>query len=232
MSNLSQDEIKQLLSLSKSFLAQHQELFSKEVPYLPQNESSKKVIKEKSEQLQKFYEEIKNCMACKLGKTRNHLVFGDGFPDANLMIIGEGPGADEDETGHPFVGRAGQLLTSILKAINFSRKDVFIANIVKCRPPENRRPEPDEVAKCTPYLDRQIEIIQPKIILALGATAGNTLLKNQDALGDMRGKWHDYKGIPVMVTYHPAALLRNPNFKIPTWQDVQLLRKTYDQMVG
>lgn len=230
MSDPTLDEIKQLLSLSKGYLLQQEELFGVDLPFFANNEEPSESLKLKTEQLKNFYMEIKGCMKCALGSTRNNFVFGDGNPDADIMVIGEAPGADEDETGHPFVGRAGQLLTAILKAVNFQRKDVFICNILKCRPPQNRKPLPDEVAKCSPYLHRQIEIIQPKIILALGATAANTLLENQSALGDMRGKVHQYRGVPLIVTFHPAALLRNPNWKAHTWQDIQTVRKMYDEL--
>ena len=230
MSDPTLDEIKQLLSLSKGYLLQQEELFGVDLPFFANNEEPSEALKLKTEQLKNFYLEIKGCMNCALGSTRNNFVFGDGNPDADIMVIGEAPGADEDETGHPFVGRAGQLLTAILKAVNFQRKDVFICNILKCRPPQNRKPQSDEVAKCSPYLHRQIEIIQPKIILALGATAANTLLENQSALGDMRGKVHQYRGVPLIVTFHPAALLRNPNWKAHTWQDIQTVRKMYDEI--
>ncbi|HHM23576.1 MAG TPA: uracil-DNA glycosylase [Bacteroidetes bacterium] len=175
-----------------------------------------------------FYNEIKDCQKCPLGRLRKNFVFGTGNPDADLMLIGEAPGRDEDEQGEPFVGRAGQLLNKILKAINFEREDVYIANILKCRPPNNRDPLPEEVAQCEPYLHRQIEIIQPKLILALGRVAGQTLLKTKASLGNLRGRLHDYRGIPMIVTFHPAALLRNPQWKYPTWDDVQYARRVFD----
>lgn len=231
MSDLSLDEIKKILSLSKEFLHQQQELFSSDLPFFNEADAvQSNETRLKAEQLSAFYNEIKGCMKCSLGSTRKNFVFGDGNPNAKLMVIGEAPGADEDDTGHPFVGRAGQLLTSILKAVNFSRKEVFICNILKCRPPQNRKPNPEEVTECSPYLHRQIDIIQPKLILALGTTAANTLLGNQDTLTDMRGKVHTYRGVPMIVTFHPAALLRNPNWKIHTWQDIQTVRKMYDEL--
>jgi DNA polymerase len=146
------------------------------------------------------------------------------------MFIGEAPGRDEDQQGKPFVGRAGQLLTKIIEAIQFQREDVFIANILKCRPPDNRDPQPEEAEACLPYLGIQIQLIQPKIICALGRVAAQTLLQTTTPLGKLRGRFHDFHGTKLIVTYHPAALLRNPNFKRPTWEDVQLLRKEYDRL--
>ncbi|MDR0926778.1 MAG: uracil-DNA glycosylase [Ignavibacteria bacterium] len=174
---------------------------------------------------------IANCKQCILGATRNKLVFGEGNPNADLMVIGEAPGADEDEQGMPFVGRAGKLLTDILKAINFERSDIYIANICKCRPPSNRKPMANEITCCEPYLHKQIEIIQPKIMLALGLTAAEALFHQQFKMGDIRGKFLNFNGIQTMITYHPAALLRNPNWKRPVWEDVQELRKMYDELV-
>ena len=168
------------------------------------------------------------CMRCKLGETRKNIVFGEGNPTAHVMVIGEGPGADEDATGSPFVGRAGQLLTKILAAIQFPREEVYIANIVKCRPPGNRVPQQDEMHECMHYLHKQIELINPKFILCLGTTAGNALLGKKDTLGAMRGKVFDVQGTRAMVTYHPSALLRNPNWKKDCWEDVQQFRKMYD----
>jgi DNA polymerase len=144
------------------------------------------------------------------------------------VCVGEAPGATEDETGRPFVGRAGQLLADILKAIGLAREDVFICNVLKCRPPENRTPEPLEVAACSPYLHRQLELIRPAVILALGRPAATTLLGVTATLGDLRGKVHRYRGVPLVVTYHPAALLRNPNWKAPTWDDVRIARRLLD----
>lgn len=179
-----------------------------------------------------LYDHIHTCLNCKLGATRTNFVFGVGNPNADLLVIGEAPGADEDAQGEPFVGRGGQLLTKILEAVNFSREEVYIANIIKCRPPENRRPEADEVEQCEPYLYKQIELIQPKLILALGLTAVNTLLKSKHTMGSIRGKTLEYRGIPLIATYHPAALLRNPEWKRATWEDVQLVRKMYDNLTG
>jgi DNA polymerase len=181
--------------------------------------------------LDEFNRKISSCMKCELGRTRKNFVFGVGNPKADLMLIGEAPGAEEDLQGIPFVGRAGKLLTDILKAINFSRDEVYIANILKCRPPNNRDPLPVERDTCFPYLDKQIELIQPKVILCLGRIAGNTLLGKNEPMSLLRGgNIFKYHNIPVMVTYHPAALLRNPNWKRGCWEDVQAVRKLYDEL--
>ncbi len=184
----------------------------------------------KSGSLEALNTQICTCTKCGLGATRKNFVFGVGNPSADAVIIGEAPGADEDEQGEPFVGRAGQLLNKILEAISFTRDEVFICNILKCRPPNNREPAANEVELCEPYLWKQLELLQPKVILCLGRVAGQALLKTNASLGKLRGAWHDYRGIPTMVTYHPAALLRNPNWKRPTWEDVQAFRKRYDQL--
>jgi DNA polymerase len=173
---------------------------------------------------------ICNCTNCDLHKGRNKFVFGVGNPKADVLLIGEGPGAEEDKQGEPFVGRAGQLLNDILKAINFKREEVYIANVVKCRPPGNRTPLPEEMEACMPYLLKQIELIGPKLILCLGLVAAGALLKKKDSLGRMRGKIFEFNHTKVMVTYHPAALLRNPNFKRDCWEDVRAFRKLYDEV--
>jgi DNA polymerase len=152
------------------------------------------------------------------------VVFGSGDPGADLMFIGEGPGAEEDRTGLPFVGRAGELLTKIIAAIGFGRGEVYIANVVKCRPPRNRDPQPDEVAACSRYLKAQIELVAPRVIVLLGRVAAQNLLALDAPLGRMRGAWHSVYGIPTRVTYHPAALLRNESLKRPTWEDMQIVR--------
>lgn len=173
---------------------------------------------------------IHACPKCHLSQTRTNFVFGVGNPDADLVLIGEAPGADEDAQGEPFVGRAGQLLNKILEAIGFRREDVYICNILKCRPPNNRDPQPDEVTHCEPYLWKQLEILNPKLILCLGRISAQVLLRTNDSLTNLRGKVHDYRGIKLMVTYHPAALLRNPQWKKPTWEDVQQVRRLYDEL--
>ncbi len=167
-----------------------------------------------------------------IDEQRQHAVFGVGDPKADLVVIGEAPGADEDKQGEPFVGRAGKLLDKILKAINFDRADVYITNILKSRPPRNRDPRPEEVEAHLPIFYKQLALIEPKIILCVGKVAANTLLDRRSSLGSLRGKEHDFYGIPVIVTYHPAALLRNPQWKRPTWEDVKLLRTRYDELTG
>ena len=171
---------------------------------------------------------VASCRRCDLYRTATHPVPGEGNPNARLMCIGEAPGAKEDETGRPFVGAAGELLTKILAAINLRRDEVFIANVLKHRPPGNRNPLPVEVAACSPYLVRQVALIRPKVIITFGAFAAQTLLDTKLAIGKLRGAVHRYHGIPVVVTYHPAALLRNPAWKRPTWEDVQLARRILD----
>ncbi|RKY91313.1 MAG: uracil-DNA glycosylase [Ignavibacteriae bacterium] len=173
---------------------------------------------------------INRCTNCVLHKGRNKFVFGSGNPNADVMVVGEGPGAEEDKQGLPFVGRAGKLLTDILKAINFERTDVYIGNIVKCRPPDNRTPLPDEMETCLPYLKKQIEIIKPKLILCLGLTAAKGLLNKRDSLTSMRGKVFEFENAKVMITYHPAALLRNPNWKRPCWEDLQKFKLLYNEL--
>jgi uracil-DNA glycosylase len=169
---------------------------------------------------------IGDCRRCKLWSGRTHLVFGVGNPKANLMFIGEGPGRDEDLQGEPFVGRAGQLLTDIItKGIGLRREDVYIANVVKCRPPENRNPEPDEVASCEPFLKKQIELVRPEIIVALGKFAVQTLLQTKAPITKLRGRWHSYHGIKLMPTFHPAYLLRNPADKKLVWEDIKKVIK-------
>jgi len=171
--------------------------------------------------LPKIREDIGDCTRCKLHKGRHKIVFGDGSAKAQLVFVGEGPGADEDAQGLPFVGRAGKLLTQMIEAMGLQRKDVYICNVVKCRPPENRAPEPDEVATCSPYLLRQIDVIQPKVIVCLGAVAAKTLLQTNRGITQFRGQWLEWRGRKLMATYHPAYLLRNPNAKGEVWKDLQ-----------
>lgn len=169
-------------------------------------------------------EHASSCVACVLSRKRTSVVFGSGNEDADLMLIGEGPGAQEDRQGEPFVGPAGELLTKMLAAIGFDRDEVYIANVVKCRPPGNRDPKPEEVTACSGYLKAQIELVRPRVILALGRVAAQTLLTSAQSLGRMRGNWHEVHEVPVWVTYHPAALLRNASYKRPTWEDLQFVR--------
>ena len=180
--------------------------------------------------LQELREAIGDCRRCKLWPGRTHLVFGVGNPQAKLMFIGEGPGRDEDLQGEPFVGRAGQLLTDIItKGMGLKRQDVYIANVVKCRPPENRNPEPDEVGSCEPFLKKQIDLVRPKIIIALGKFAVQTLLQTKAPITKLRGNWHSYHGIKLMPTFHPAYLLRNPGDKKLVWEDI---KKVIQEMQG
>jgi uracil-DNA glycosylase family 4 len=184
----------------------------------------------KAKTLEQLRTAIGDCQRCKLWPGRTHLVFGVGNPKAKLMFIGEGPGRDEDLQGEPFVGRAGQLLTDIItKGMGLRREDVYIANVVKCRPPENRNPEPDEVASCEPFLKKQIDLIRPEIIIALGKFAVQTLLQTKAPITKLRGHWHSYHGIKLMPTFHPAYLLRNPGDKKLVWADI---KKVINEMAG
>ena len=178
--------------------------------------------------LDEIAEKVKKCTRCSLYETATHAVPGEGDPRARLVCVGEAPGAKEDETGRPFVGQAGQLLTKILGAIDLTREQVFICNVLKHRPPGNRNPRPEEVEACSPYLIRQLELIKPKVIVAFGTFAAQTLLQTKTPLGQLRGLVHRYHGVPLIVTYHPAALLRNPAWKRPTWEDVKLARRILD----
>lgn len=185
---------------------------------------------QKSSSLEELNNKICSCLKCDLGKTRTKFVFGVGNPNAHAMLIGEAPGADEDIQGEPFVGRAGKLLNDILKAVNLKREEVYIANILKCRPPGNRDPQPIEMETCMPYLHKQIDLIKPKIILCLGRVAANGLLNKKLSLGDLRNNMYEFNGIKVMATYHPAALLRNPHWKRGCWEDIQKFKKLYDEL--
>lgn len=171
--------------------------------------------------LLRIREDLGECTRCKLHKHRRTIVFGDGNSKAELVFVGEGPGADEDAQGLPFVGRAGKLLTQMIEAMGLERKDVYICNVVKCRPPENRTPEDDEVSTCSPFLFRQLEVISPRVIVCLGAVAAKTLLRTNRGISQFRGQWLDYRGSKLMATYHPAYLLRNPNAKGEVWKDLQ-----------
>ncbi len=195
---------------------------------MPTRESLTTSMKSEFETVIAHNEAICNCHLCPLGDTRDKFVYGVGNPNADVMFVGEAPGQREDQTGEPFVGRAGELLDKILAAIQFSRKDVYIANILKCRPPANRDPLPEEMEKCFPYLQEQIALIKPKIICSLGRIAGQALLDTNTPLGKLRGQWHEYHGVPMMVTYHPAALLRFPGYKRDTWADMKMLKARYD----
>jgi uracil-DNA glycosylase family 4 len=247
-----------LLSRIRTFLKQEQDLFgegllyehraSSEEPMHPAKHSLSEelnlfelpIVPHKPEAqepwgqaptLNELNDQICTCLKCPLGQTRTKFVFGVGSATATLMVIGEAPGADEDAQGEPFVGRAGQLLNKILEAIHFKREEVYICNILKCRPPGNRKPTSEEVEQCLPYLRKQVELIRPKVILCLGLTAAENLMQTTESLSNLRGRVLHYEGIPLMVTYHPAALLRNPNWKRPTWEDVQAVRTLHDELL-
>ncbi len=187
-------------------------------PRLPIASGSASAVQSRLEDIRN---DLGDCQRCKLSKGRTHIVFGVGNPEAKLLFVGEGPGRDEDLQGEPFVGRAGQLLTKMIEAMGYKRSEVYIANIVKCRPPDNRYPEPEEVETCLPFLHRQIEAIRPKIIVTLGNLATQTLLETKAGIMSLHGNFKDFRGIQVMPTYHPAFLLRNPNMKKPCWEDLQ-----------
>ncbi|HWP83668.1 MAG TPA: uracil-DNA glycosylase [Terriglobia bacterium] len=177
---------------------------------------------QKPETLEQVRQDLGDCRRCKLWEGRKTIVFGSGNPQAELVFVGEGPGAEEDEQGLPFVGRAGQLLTDMIeKGMKIPRPQVYICNIVKCRPPGNRKPERDEVAACREFVERQIAAVRPRVICALGATAAEALLGTRESMSRLRGRWHEFRGVPVMVTYHPAFLLRDPSRKGETWSDLK-----------
>jgi DNA polymerase len=243
------DEVKTFLNDVKRYLMQQEDLFGniiysdakdlasrkgKEKP--PAGEEALEKLKSISEPwvgattLEELDGMICTCLKCPLGSTRNKFVFGVGNPHADVVLIGEAPGAEEDAQGEPFVGRAGQLLNKILEAVGMTREEVYICNIIKCRPPENREPLPSEMETCVPYLWKQLELIKPKIILCLGRVSAQMLLKTNDGLNKLRGQVFDYQGSKVLITYHPAALLRNPGWKRPTWEDMQFFKKIYDEM--
>ena len=220
--------------MNNQYLKQIRDLYGDEL-YLESDPNIKKIpafsssSNDYESDLNSFNIQINQCQKCSLGGTRNNFVFGAGDPNASLLLVGEAPGEQEDIKGKPFVGRAGKLLDKILLAINRSReKDVYICNVLKCRPPENRNPLPNEVKECEPYLIHQINLIKPKLIVALGRVAGMTLLNVDNSLKSMRGVIHDYNGTPLIVTYHPAALLRNSNWKPEAWKDFKWIRSIID----
>jgi uracil-DNA glycosylase family 4 len=201
---------------------------------VPLSEASVKILKqgnkgEEAETLEMICKDLGDCRRCRLHKGRKHIVFGAGNPQARLVLVGEGPGYEEDLHGLPFVGQAGQLLTKILKAIHLRREDVYIGNIIKCRPPGNRNPEPEEIAACLPFLQRQIRTIRPRLICALGTFAAQTLLQTHTPISRLRGHFHTYEDILLLPTYHPAFLLRNPTKKRDVWEDMQKLQEAYEQ---
>jgi uracil-DNA glycosylase family 4 len=212
--------IRQKLDLGEGDIMVDSDLFDK----LPKAQSPR------YKNLEEFEKAINKCTKCPLHKGRNKFVFGIGDPNADVIFVGEGPGRDEDIKGEPFVGRAGQLLDKILAAINFKRSEVYIGNVVKCRPPGNRDPEPVEMETCLPYLMEQIRLIDPKIVCCLGRIAAQALLDTKLPLGKLRGYFHEWYGRKLIVTYHPAALLRFQQYKQDTWKDVQMLRAEYDNL--
>ena len=181
------------------------------------------------ETLEQIRADIGDCRRCKLSNSRKNIVFGAGSPSARLVFVGEGPGFEEDKTGKPFVGAAGKLLTKIIQAIKLTREQVYICNIIKCRPPGNRNPEPDEIKACFPFLERQIAALKPDFICALGIVATQTLLETKEPISKLRGRFHDYKGIKLLPTYHPAYLLRNPDKKRDVWEDMKKLMNEYNK---
>ena len=218
--------IQEILADLKSYLEYLRELGVEGLPVSPETLSEKGLSNPppaplRTKSLEEVRTELGECRRCKLHRTRRTIVFGEGDKKAKLMIIGEGPGYDEDVQGRPFVGKAGQLLTKILQSIRLNREEVYIANIIKCRPPQNRNPEPDEIRSCYPFLLAQISAIQPKIICALGTFAAQTLLKTERKITALRGKAYDQDGIQVIPTYHPAYLLRNPDKKRDVWEDMK-----------
>jgi DNA polymerase len=219
------------------YLRHHQRLYGDqlvlgETPSSPEPSTEKEVVENQPTTLANFEETISQCQECLLGASRTKFVFGVGNPTADLVFVGEAPGVEEDRQGEPFVGRAGKLLDKILAAIELSREDVYICNILKCRPPDNRDPLAPEVEQCLPYLKEQFRIIQPKLIVALGRVAATTLLGVQDSLKHMREQVYTYEGVEMRVTYHTAALLRNPRLKAAAWEDFQVIRDRYRELAG
>ena len=207
-----------------SYLNQTRELFGNRI-YL--DEQTDENSGHDEHDLDSFCQSICQCQKCPLGSTRTNFVFGVGNPQADIVFVGEAPGQQEDLKGEPFVGRAGKLLDKILAAVSLTRNDIYICNVLKCRPPENRDPLPSEVDQCEPYLKAQLALINPKLIVALGRVAACTILKTKEPLKNLRNQTFKYEGIDLVVTYHPAALLRNSNFKQPTWEDFQMIRDKY-----
>lgn len=233
------DQLHSLLTNIERYLMQQKDLFGNDV-YIAQRAANKAAVKEgpfpypdepwvRVQELDEFNKAICTCVKCPLGYTRTKFVFGVGNPHADVMFIGEAPGADEDAQGEPFVGRAGQLLNKIIEAIGMKREEVYICNILKCRPPNNRDPQISEMETCVPYLHKQIDLIKPKFIICLGRVSAQWLLKTNDSLNVLREKVHDFRGAKLLVTYHPAALLRNPGWKRPTWEDMKKFMAMYNE---
>ena len=231
-----QDSFRRLVAGLRHHLEEERESGFEGWPLGVNSETKQKPAREQADRkrqhqtLAEVRQELGDCQRCILHRKRKHIVFGSGNPKAKLVFVGEGPGRDEDIQGEPFVGQAGKLLTRIIEAIQLTREEVYIANIIKCRPPENRNPEPDEIAACEPFLIKQLEVIQPKLICALGTFAAQTLLQTAEKISALRGKFHSYQGILLMPTYHPAYLLRNPNYKRDVWEDVKKVKAEYEKL--
>ncbi len=233
-----EEELQSLIENTKRYLVQQEDLFGTTLYNDPrkQPDAVTPVQADSNEpwtttqNLEELNSRICECVKCPLGLSRTRFVFGVGNPNADLMFIGEAPGAEEDAQGEPFVGRAGQLLNKIIEAVEMKREETYICNILKCRPPNNRDPLPTEMEVCTPYLMKQIEMVKPKFIICLGRISAQWLLSTNTTLGAMRGKVHDFHGISLIVTYHPAALLRNPNWKYGAWEDMKMFKRLYDEM--
>jgi DNA polymerase len=214
------------VSRDPAWRAQREQGVGRGLPILPAGTQLLQTTPDPASALRLIRTDIGDCTRCKLHRLgRRQIVFGVGNPEADLMFVGEAPGRDEDEQGIPFVGRAGQLLTKIIEAIDLKREDVYIANVIKCRPPENRNPEPDEVETCEPFLFQQIDTIKPKVIVALGTFAARALLRTLDPISRLRGRVYDYRGAKLIPTFHPAYLLRNPSSKREVWEDMKLVRE-------
>jgi len=220
--NQIEQEFQQVLSSLQDFLLYQKEQGVLGLPLLQQHATVNK-----DRPLENVRSELGECTRCKLHQHRRHIVFGTGNPDAQLVFVGEGPGGEEDVQGKPFVGRAGQLLTKIINSIDLTRDEVYIANIIKCRPPNNRNPEPDEIKACEPFLIKQLDAIKPKIICALGTFAAQTLLETDERISRLRGKFIPYQNSRLIATFHPAFLLRNPQRKRDVWEDMKMIRKEY-----
>lgn len=222
------------ISQGRAILEDLQEWGLESIVRLPQVEAVTREIQpqvsalrpENSKTLSEMENYLQNCCLCSLSKQRKHVVFGAGHPRARVVLVGEAPGREEDEQGIPFVGEAGKLLDKILLAMSLSREEVYICNVLKCRPPGNRDPQADEISACEPFLKKQLALIQPKLIITLGRFAAQELLKSTEPISKLRGQWHEYEGIPLMPTFHPAYLLRNPSGKRAVWEDMkQVMRR-------
>lgn len=226
---------KQVLREARDYLAFQNTLGTQNVPRVPpkvrKSAKAAPASADKALALSVLQQSLAGCKKCRLCEQRNNIVFGVGNPHATLMFVGEAPGRDEDAKGEPFVGRAGKLLDKIIEAMNLKREEVYIGNVAKCRPPENRQPASDEMATCLPFLREQINIIQPQIIVTLGATAIQGLLATEEKISQLRGKWINWDGVWVMPTYHPAFLLRNPAMKKPVWEDMQLVMEKMKELL-